>query len=106
MQNVANKFEPAILEAINDFEKEFGETVTWGQGFDFFPDVERATEDNVPLLATVGIYLEIPGPAEDTVVSGSIFVPPQIEPEQIHKAVFDSLVALHQQRSTAPRSDT
>lgn len=100
MQNIANKFEPVLLEAINDFEKEFGESdsVTWGIGLDFYPDLERATDDNVPLVATLGIYLEIPNDSE-SVVNGSIFVPPQLEAEQIYKAVFDSLVALRQKRT-------
>lgn len=103
MFRVHNRFEPQILEAIHDFENEFsGDPVTWEASMDFYPDIERATEDNVPLVATVGIYLEIPGPSVDTVISGSIFVPPSLEEEQIYKAVFDSLVALRQQRSTAP----
>lgn len=104
MQNVADKFGSEILLAISDFESRFEDPVTWGQGLYFLPDVERSTSDNVPLLATVGIYLELPGPTEETVVSGSIFVPPQMEIEQVHKAVYDSLVSLREQRSTAPKS--
>lgn len=98
MLSINNKFEPAILEAIADFEKEFEETVAYGFSLDFYPDIERATDDNVPLVATMGIYLEIPH-SDDNVISGSIFVPPQLETEQIYKAVFDSLVALRENRS-------
>jgi hypothetical protein len=98
MNNLNYKFEPHILEAISDFEKEFDTLVTWGMGLDFYPDMSRATDDNVPLVATVGIYLEIPH-TDETVVSGSIFVPPFMEDEQIHKVVFDSLVALHTDRA-------
>lgn len=104
MKNIADKFDHELLLAIRDYEKEFSEEVTYGIGLDFFPDVERATDDNVPLVATVGIYLEIPH-TEETVISGSIFVPPQLEVEQMYKIVFDSLVALRQQRSTAVVSD-
>lgn len=104
MINLERKFTPEIQLAISDYEAEFTDEVTYGLGLDFFPDVENATDNNVPLVATLGIYLEIPH-TEETVISGSIFVPPQLETEQVYKAVFDSLVALRQQRSTAVVSD-
>jgi hypothetical protein len=99
MQKVTNRFEPEILLAIDDFEKEFEESVTWDANLDFYPDLESATADNIPLVATVGIYLELPGSTDETVVSGSIYAPPFLESEQIYKAVFDSLVALREKRA-------
>ena len=100
MYNVHYKFEPEILEACKDFENKFGiSDVCWGANLDFYPDVENATETNVPLVAAMGIYLEIPN-TEDTVISGSIYLPPQIEKEQIYTAIFNSLVALSDQRAT------
>lgn len=98
MLKVTNKVEPFILEAINDFEKEFEESVTWDCSLDFYPDSENSTEDNIPLVGVLGIYLEVPGSTDETVVSGSIFTAPFLEGEQIHKAVFDSLVALRERR--------
>lgn len=106
MQNLSNKFEEPICQAIAYFEKEFsgdlgGELVNWGCSLDFFPDAENASETGVPLVATVGIYLELPGLTKETVVSGSIFAPPYLEVEQIYQAVFDSLVALRERREAS-----